>query len=373
MHAAGLTEVLGGRHPTGGATLRQAHGTRPVCGFDLVFAAPKAVSLLHLLAPRELGAATASAHGAAVADAVTYLEGAAVGVRRSRGGIVHHLGTTGVVAAEFVHRTSRALDPHLHSHVVTANVAQGLDGRWSSLDSRRLFLHRRAVQAVYDASLRRHLARSAGVAWQRGPTDRWEMVGVDPVLCRLFSQRAASIDEASQRMTGGRGSHGVRRLAYFADRPDKDRDVTIDRLQVAWTRRAAAVGLEVNDLVRVVGRASPPDPDARIRAVDVVGRLDRSAAVRTHLTSRDHVEAVADAAPQGLDVQELVRVAGAVEAALGARRHDVGPWTADRATAVVEHALAERAPEVRVRGHRAGHSLGVASVTRPRPPVELGR
>jgi hypothetical protein len=257
--------------------------------------------------------------------------------------------------------------------VVTANVAQGLDGRWSSLDSRRLFLHRRAVQAVYDASLRRHLTRSAGVAWQRGATDRWEVVGVDPVLCRLFSQRAASIDEASQRMTGGRGSHGVRRLAYFADRPDKDRDVTIDRLQVAWTRRAAAVGLEVNDLVRVVGRASPQDPDERIRAVDVVGRLDRSAAVRTHLTSRDHVEAVADAAPQGLDVQELVRVAGAVEAALGARRHDVGPWTADRATAVVEHALAERAPEVRVRGHRACHSLGVASVTRPRPPVELGR
>ena len=191
VDAPDLAGVLAGRDPSGGGTLRQARGTRPVCGFDLVFAAPKAVSILHLLAPRELGAAAGSAHVAAVGDAVGYLEGAGLGVRRTRDGDVRHLATTGAVAAGFVHRTSRALDPHLHTHVVAANVAQGTDGRWSALDSRRLFLHRRAARAVYDASLRHHLGRSAGVAWRRVPSGTWEVSGVDPVLCRLFSRRAA--------------------------------------------------------------------------------------------------------------------------------------------------------------------------------------
>ncbi len=46
-------------------------------------------------------------------------------------GEVAFLASTGPVAGAFVHRTSRALDPHLHTHLVVANVAQGVDGVWS--------------------------------------------------------------------------------------------------------------------------------------------------------------------------------------------------------------------------------------------------
>jgi conjugative relaxase-like TrwC/TraI family protein len=374
-----LAEVLAGRDPTGGGALRRAEVARPVCGFDLVFAAPKAVSLLHLLGPRELGAAAGAAHAAAVADAVAYLEGAGLGVRRSAGGRVHRLGATGAVAAGFVHRTSRALDPHLHTHLVTANVAQGLDGRWSSLDSRRLFLHRRTTQAVYGASLRHHLTRAAGVAWERTPSGPWEVVGVDPVLRRLFSQRAASIDESSHRIAGGRGSAGVRRTATFADRPAKDRDVTFGQLRSTWARRASAMGVDVGELVKVVGRAPPADRGERILGRDVVAGLERSGAARGRLTARDHVAAVADAAPRGLDRRELVRLAGAVEAALGAGRGDDGPWRSDRATAAVERALAGRsAPDgmaagTPATGRRRGRELGDGRDGRDRPPVELGR
>ena len=375
-----LADVLSGRDPDGGGALRQARGSRAVCGFDLVFAAPKAVSLLHLLAPRELGEAAGAAHVAAVADAVHYLEGAGLGVRRSRGGQVHQLGTTGAVAAGFVHRTSRALDPHLHSHVVTSNVAQGLDGRWSSLDSRRMFRHRRATQAVYDASLRHHLTGSAGVAWQRGaPSGPWEVVGVDPVLCRLFSQRAASIDESSHRTAGGRGSPGVRRVAYFADRPDKDRNVTFDQLRSVWSRRAASMGLDVNDLVEVVGRAPPSVPGGGIRASEVAEWLDRSPATRRTVTSRDLVAAVADAAPQGLCRAEVARVAGAAGAAGGDLRHDGAPWTADRVAGTVERILGtgpgptERVPRAGGTGRREGRDLGDGSDRHDRPSVDLGR
>jgi conjugative relaxase-like TrwC/TraI family protein len=313
-----LADVLAGRDPSGERTLRRTAGTRPVSGFDLVFAAPKSVSVLHLLAHRELGAATGDAHRAAVADALGYLEGSGLGVRRSERGTVHHLATTGAVAADFVHRTSRALDPHLHTHLVVANVARGVDGRWSALDSRRLFLHRRATRSVYDASLRHHLARSAGVSWRRAPSGGWEVAGVDPVLCRLFSQRSASIDESAHRATGGRGSAGVRRVAFHADRPAKDRTVTADELRSDWRRRASSFGLDTGALVRVVGRRPPSDPTLVVDSGALADRLARLARDRTGVTDRDLVEAVADAAPHGVDGRQVRRAVAALGTAAGA-------------------------------------------------------
>ena len=132
-----------------GVALRRSRGDRPVSGFDLTFCAPKSVSVLHLLAPAELGAATGAAHGRRWPTPWPTSSGTVSGCVGVRSGAVQHLATTGAVAAGFVHRTSRALDPHLHTHLVAANVAQGVDGSWSSLDSRRLFLHRRATEAVY--------------------------------------------------------------------------------------------------------------------------------------------------------------------------------------------------------------------------------
>jgi conjugative relaxase-like TrwC/TraI family protein len=310
-----------------------------VSGFDLVFAAPKSVSVLHLLAPRELGAATGDAHRAAVSDALDYLEGSGLGVRRSDRGTVHHLATTGAVAAAFVHRTSRALDPHLHTHLVVANVARGVDDRWSALDSRRLFLHRRATRSVYDASLRHHLGRAAGVSWHRTPAGGWEVAGVDPVLCRLFSQRAASIDEAVHRRSGGRGSAAVRRVAFHADRPAKDTAVTADELRDGWRRRASSFGLDTTGLVRVVGRRPPSDPARVIDAEILAGSLARMARDRTTVTDRDLVEAVADAAPYGLDGPRAQRGAAALGAATGPR--DAGdPRARTWTPAAVARALA---------------------------------
>ena len=272
----GLAEVLAGRDPVDGRQLRHARGDRAVSGFDLTFCAPKSASVLHMLAPAELGGAVGACHEAAVTDAVAYLERNGLGVRRVRSGEQHYLPSTGAVAAGFVHRTSRALDPHLHTHLVAANVAQGVDGSWSALDSRRLFLHRRATEAVYDSSLRHHLSSAAGVTWSRGPTGGWAVDGVDPVLCRLFSQRAASINEHAHR--AGRGaSVGARRVAFHADRPDKERGLTVDGLKSGWRRRADMVGLDLGDLVRVVGRDRDRPTTSRVDPLDVEVALARLA------------------------------------------------------------------------------------------------
>ncbi len=188
-------EVLGGRDPGSGRALRAQMGDRSVSGYDLAFCAPKSVSLLHLLAPREIAGEVGVGHRAAVAEAVGYLQRVAVGVRRSRGGQVTRLASTGVVAGEFVHRTSRALDPHLHTHLVVANVAQGVDGRWSAVDGRRVFAHLHAVRGVYHARLRMELNSRLGVAWDVPSSGMGDVRGVDPMLRFLFSQRSAAIAE----------------------------------------------------------------------------------------------------------------------------------------------------------------------------------
>ena len=364
VDARGITEVLAGHDPASGQALRQAHTGRPVSGFDLTFCAPKSVSVLHLLAPAELGAAVGGAHREAVADAVAYVERHGHGVRRNRSGQVHHLGTTGVVAAAFDHRTSRTLDPHLHTHLVVANVALGVDGRWSSLDSRRLFLHRRATGAVYDASLRHHLTAAAGVAWRRSPTGGWEVDGVDPVLCRLLSQRSASIDEHAH-VAGGRRSAGRRRVAFFADRPDKVPGRTVDGLQAGWRRRLADVGIDPGELIGVVGRVrlSPEAPSVDAEALR--SGLEWLGAHRSRLTPRDLVAVVADAAPGGLSGSAAVRGADALFVELS----DPGPGrpTGRRAAWVPARVagLVEDAPDL------VGRALEERSLRRP--PRDVGR
>ena len=256
-------EVLEGRHPGSGAALRMSAGTRSVAGYDLTFCAPKSVSILHLLGPAEMADQVGRGHACAVAEATDYLQREATGVRRTRHGQTSLQPAVGVVAGSFVHRTSRALDPHLHTHLVVANVTQGVDGVWSSVDGRRMFAHVRAVQALYHARLRLELSDRLGASWDVRPSGLGDVVGVDATMRRLFSQRSAGIDEYLAGETGYR-ARPSRRRAFHATRPDKDRVGTVEDLVAGWKQRAADFGFDLGDLTRVVGP----------RRVDSVGRID---------------------------------------------------------------------------------------------------
>ena len=66
----------------------------------------------------------------AVAEAIRYLEQSACFVQRGRGGSPIEPGP-GFVAMAFRHRSSRAGDPALHTHVLVANLTRARsDGRW---------------------------------------------------------------------------------------------------------------------------------------------------------------------------------------------------------------------------------------------------
>lgn len=330
VEASDFRDVLEGLDPRSGTALRQRHARRSVAGYDLTFCAPKSVSLLHLLAPAEIAAEVGAGHRVAVDEAIGYLGRAAVGVRRSRGGSVTLLPSTGAVAGQFLHRTSRALDPHLHTHVVMANVAQGVDGAWSTLDSRRLFVHAPAAQGVYHARLRLELSDRLGAAWEVSPSGLGDVVGVDASMRRLFSTRTASMDEYDHDRPGRAGTAGRTRGAFHATRPHKDRHRTVESLTGEWRERATDFGYDLGDLTRTVGLGRRSGASASAHGFDP-GRL------------RMHLQALADRRGT-LFPHDLVAMV-ATSATRGAPAADI-------------EATAARIGEASVRAHQMNRSGG---------------
>jgi conjugative relaxase-like TrwC/TraI family protein len=319
-----FSSVMHGLDPGTGQALRSPRGPASVGGYDLTFCAPKSVSLLAALAPRELAVEAGLGHDAAVADASAYLARHGLGVRRAHGRTRSYLASTGMVAGSFRHLTSRALDPHLHTHVVAANIAHGVDGRWSAVDSRRVFAHVRAAGSVYQASLRLELGERLGVGWDVRPSGLGDVAGVDPALRRLFSQRTASIEELVARRFGGDGRR--HRGAFYATRPEKDVSASIGSLTDAWRRRAEDFGFDLGELGRVVGRGRSAARDLGTGGRSAIARFDPERLARRlreadgpdrTLSRGDLVVHVAAASPEGATARQVESVVDAIVDASG--------------------------------------------------------
>ncbi len=187
-----------------GATLR-SHPRR-VPGFDLTFAVPKSVSVAYALADRRVQHLIVTACEAALGETLGWLEREACFVRRgtnkaeNREAWGEAWGTRRMVARGFVgaayrHRTSRAGDPHLHWHMLVANMAQGVDGRWSALDGRAIYDTARTGGVMFQAAMRRELTETLGVEWGPVHEDAAEIAGIPCRVLREFSQRHEQIVE----------------------------------------------------------------------------------------------------------------------------------------------------------------------------------
>jgi conjugative relaxase-like TrwC/TraI family protein len=366
VEAAPLEAVLAGEDPTTGGVLGTARHRVRVAGFDLTFSAPKSVSLLHALGGPEVAEAVRAGHGCAVDAAVSYVERHALAVRRRAevGGPPIPGPVDAVAAAGFVHRVSRALDPHLHTHVVVANLGRGEDGTWSALDGRGIYAHASATDALFHAHLRHELTRRLGVAWDPPDRGRADIAGIGAEARRAFSQRAADIAAhlAARGMTGGRAAT----VAALATRPDKERLLAPEDLRPGWEARARAVGLgparidavldRVPRRARVragadsAGREPPGDgpadrepPGTAARVAGELGALGRT------VSRRDVVRAWCRSLPDGAPAPVVERAADRLLARLapdpgpaGRRR---GPGVAERRHEVEVPALGRGADE----------------------------
>jgi conjugative relaxase-like TrwC/TraI family protein len=241
--------VLEGRHPDVGRRLRSDRAT--VLGFDLTFSAPKSASILFALGGEEVARQVMAAHTQAVGGAVAYMEAHGVSANRRLGEHREVVPTTGMVAASFTHGVNRNLDPHLHSHIVLANLVHGQDGRWSACDWRGIAAHREAADAVYGSEMRAGLTARFGVHWTQAPQARAEVSGISPLLLGEFSSRSADI----RRHMSEVGAHSAwgNHIAWAVTRPPKQNGLRFTELSAQWERRSLAVGVERSELAGVFG------------------------------------------------------------------------------------------------------------------------
>ncbi len=294
-----LRALLEGRHPhTGEVLVSHGGGSWKVTAFDLTASAPKGVSLLAALGPPDIAAATRAAHDHAVVETVAYLGDWAVGVRRGHAG-AEAMGGQGVVAAGFRHRTSRAGDPQLHTHVLVANLTRGGDGRVSALDGRLVYGQLRAAGYVYRAALRAGLSERLGLAWGEVVDGMAEPEGFTRRQLDAFSTRRAEI-EARLAVTGGH-SWRAREVAALGTRSAKS-EVDPDTLAAEWRSRAAELGITSESLRELTGPARPTGLSAaeREELFEELAGPDGLTAHASAFERRDVVRAVAGAARAGI-------------------------------------------------------------------------
>jgi len=203
-----LRAMWAGDNPAGGGQL-QARETS-VSAFDLLFAAPKSVSVAHAMADGEVRAAIADAHTDAVRESIGYLERNAALVRRRDGERIVAEPAGGLLVATFEQHWNRENDPHLHTHAVVANMAPGSDERWTALHGGAIYRHLRTGGHIYQAKLRQALTERLGVEWGPVVKGQAELVGVPSRVVEHFSARRSQILSAMEDELERPGAAGAR-------------------------------------------------------------------------------------------------------------------------------------------------------------------
>jgi len=359
-----LESVLSGRNPLSGRPLAVRRGM--VCGYDLTFTAPKSASVLFALGSPEVAGKVLSAHAGAVDEAMGYVARRAMAVRRGSGEERRSEPVGGVVGAAFTHGVSRALDPHLHTHVVVANLGHGADGRWTAVDGRGLFAHARAAGSLYGAELRHRLSVELGVEWTMRQSGSYEAACIEPAVIGGFSTRQAEIRsylaERSPRRSGEGDLRGDRvrvgsphsvsgrasRMAWAATRDPKAPSPGPWQLARRWSAQALELGLSTEDLRVVLARSTMP---AKETCTVDEHRFAGHLAVTPHSTAtrRDVVGAWAGALANGARVADVERCVDR----LAAWPDDVGVAEGPRPLA----ALVPAPHQLRALGSRPGSQL----------------
>src|SRR5699024_4371611 len=116
----------------GGKSLGRRPGSSGVPGFDLTFCAPKSVSLVWGFGDVEAKKRVDDAHSTAVSVALSYLAEHAGYTRKASDHDPEEMIIARVSAlsgVKYEHKTSRAGDPHVHSHVLLNNRQLCPDGK----------------------------------------------------------------------------------------------------------------------------------------------------------------------------------------------------------------------------------------------------
>lgn len=266
---ADLRAALEGCDPATGEYLPRRRPHRRRAGWDLVFGAPKSISMLGASHGGESGRSVSEAHAEAVAGVVGFIEDRLTVARTGADG--KRLRAEGLLAAAFDHTTNAAGEPHLHTHLLVANLSRA-GGEWGAVRGTEWFVGRAALASLYQLELRHQLHRRGWqLDWRLRPDGLADLADVPRTAVRAASSQS--------RVAASAGRFAARRSA---DRPP-------------WEPRVTQAGYEATQ------RVSPPrastsslDDPALARAVTI-----RLAERRSDFRSADVIVALAGCHPGG--------------------------------------------------------------------------
>jgi Ti-type conjugative transfer relaxase TraA len=244
----------------------------------------------------------------------------------------------------------------LHTHVLVANLIQGVDGKWGALDARHLYVQAKTAGYLYQAHLRAELTRRLGVEWTPVRNGTADIEGVPRDAIRAFSTRRAEIELQSER-------HGdsarAAQVAALATRKAKDYSFSPESLLPEWRARAQALGVDEEHLESLLERSSYRSPtwaETQELEADLLSPRGLTAQDST-FTRREVLQGICVRLQSGADVADIEERGEALIASdevisLGAARADWERTAARRderfTTAEIlatEQALIERATD----------------------------
>jgi conjugative relaxase-like TrwC/TraI family protein len=265
-------------------------------GWDLTFSAPKSVSVLWSMLPKELGAEIRAAHTEAVQQACQYLEDVAGWTRRGRGGAIRE--KAALVVGLFEHGTSRAGDPQLHTHALFLNIGVRQDGTTGSIESKPLYQHKMAAGALYRAELAMQIQKRLGLELERCRT--WfEVTAVSQKLIEDWSTRRQEIESALAK--SGFSSAKASEMAALTTRQVKEH-VARDELFGQWQKHGEKMGWGVKQAQHLCSEEGVThDPPAVATALALKEALQEITSQHSYFAEKDLVRKMAEHS-QGLGI-----------------------------------------------------------------------
>jgi conjugative relaxase-like TrwC/TraI family protein len=211
-----------------------------VHAFDCTIAAPKSVSLIRAHTDPTTEKIVAAAHRVAKQAALDYV-GKHAGYTRVYNPITGRTDLEklpGLVAIAYQHETSREGDPHLHTHMIVPNRQARADGKLVTIDSKSLHHEAKAAGMIYQATLRRELARY-GFEWEHVGEHNGmaELAGVTKATIKAWSKRSTRLRQwAAAKLRVMEDTPTARQLAAAqrATRPDKPESLSWEVLKEQW-------------------------------------------------------------------------------------------------------------------------------------------
>jgi conjugative relaxase-like TrwC/TraI family protein len=207
--------------------------------YDFTLSPPKSVSIAALVGNDQR---IIEAHDEAVQAAMRELQIYAATRVRKQNQYAHRV-TGNVVGAVFRHDTSRALDPHLHSHCILFNATRdSVEDRWKALEACEMVTAQKFVRNVYYHELVRSLQKF-GYGIENNPRGDFEIAGVSQELLDRFSKRHREIDAKTKELLerepdkANQNIKVIRANIAHKERARKIKDVGIVKLQSIWNKQ----------------------------------------------------------------------------------------------------------------------------------------